>query len=182
MGMYVLCTISWPGGLIRFLLAPLPRPLARPQGPLPKGWHCPPRRYLPWARQSLLGYGTVLPATAEDAGRAVDMFSGYMWQLGLSGAHAYAKHNLGLGSLSRPGSPSVGGSSTPTSMSASMSRSGSVSTSGSRIEQEFVRRECEFARFLSPMSVYIAYIRILSRFYTFIPFPFPLRFLFLVVY
>ncbi|KAJ7214727.1 hypothetical protein B0H12DRAFT_1032709, partial [Mycena haematopus] len=26
------------------------------------------------------GYGTVLLATAEDAGRAVDMFSGYSWQ------------------------------------------------------------------------------------------------------
>jgi len=47
-------------------------------------------------------------------------------QLGLSGAHAYAKHILGLGSLSGPGSPSVGGS------SASMSGSGSVSASGSR--------------------------------------------------
>jgi len=124
----------------------------------------------------------VLLATAEDAGWAVDMFSGYMWQtrvlevrldrmvgeggavgceqqlgqqqqqlggqqqyggmgqmvqqmlspsmgmpqLGLSGAYAYAKHNLGLGSLSGPGSPSVGGS------SASMSGSGSVSASGSR--------------------------------------------------
>jgi len=53
-------------------------------------------------------------------------------QLGLSGAHAYAKHKLGLGSLSGPGSPSVGGSSTPASMSASMSGSGSASTSGSR--------------------------------------------------
>ena len=128
----------------------------------------------------------MLLATAEDAGRAVDMFSGYMWQtrvlevrldrmvgeggavgyeqqlgqqqlggqqpyggmgqmvqqmlslsmgmpqLGLSGAHAYAKHKLGLGSLSGPGSPSVGGSSTPASMSASMSGSGSASTSGSR--------------------------------------------------
>ena len=48
------------------------------------------------------------------------------------GAHAYAKHNLGLGSLSGPGSPSVGGSSTPASMSASMSGSGSASASGSR--------------------------------------------------
>jgi len=223
----------------------------------------------------------VLLATAEDAGRAVDMFSGYMWQtrvlevrldrmvgeggavgyeqqqqqmgggglggqqqyagmvqqmlsaspsvgqLGLGGALSpYAKHNLGLGSLSGPGSPSVGGSSTPTSMSASMSGSGSVSTSGSRpsvptsvsasltggsgivddgarrspMPLSFAyqlhaqglgqtqdragifRRECEFARFLSPMSVYIAYIRILSRFYPFIPFSFPLRFLFLVVY
>ena len=36
-----------------FLLAPLPRPLARPQRPLPKGWHCPPRRCLPRARQPL---------------------------------------------------------------------------------------------------------------------------------
>jgi len=26
------------------------------------------------------GYGTVLLATAEDAGRAVDMFNGYSWQ------------------------------------------------------------------------------------------------------
>ncbi|RDX39975.1 hypothetical protein K466DRAFT_449465, partial [Polyporus arcularius HHB13444] len=26
------------------------------------------------------GYGTVLLATAEDAGRAVDMFNGYTWQ------------------------------------------------------------------------------------------------------
>jgi len=34
-----------------------------------------------------------------------------MPQLGLSGAHAYAKLILGLGSLSGPGSPSVGGSS-----------------------------------------------------------------------
>jgi len=49
-----------------------------------------------------------------------------MPQLGLSGAHAYAKHILGLGSLSGPGSPSVGGS------SASMSGSGSASASGSR--------------------------------------------------
>ena len=126
----------------------------------------------------------MLLATAEDAGRAVDMFSGYMWQtrvlevrldrmVGEGGAvggfeqgmgqqqlggqqqyggmgqmvqqmlspsmgmpqlglHAYAKHNLGLGSLSGPGSPSVGGSSTPASMSASMSGSGSASASGSR--------------------------------------------------
>ena len=102
----------------------------------------------------------MLLATAEDAGRAVDMFSGYMWQtrvlevrldrmVGEGGAvgyeqqlgqqqlggqqqyggmgqmvqqmlspsmgmpqlglHAYAKHNLGLGSLSGPGSPSVAG-------------------------------------------------------------------------
>ena len=49
-----------------------------------------------------------------------------MPQLGLSGAYAYAKHNLGLGSLSGPGSPSVGGS------SGSMSGSGSASASGSR--------------------------------------------------
>jgi len=47
-----------------------------------------------------------------------------MPQLGLSGAYAYAKHNLGLGSLS--GSPSVGGS------SASMPGFGSVSALGSR--------------------------------------------------
>ena len=26
------------------------------------------------------GYGTVLLATAEDAGRAIDMFNGYSWQ------------------------------------------------------------------------------------------------------
>jgi len=125
----------------------------------------------------------VLLITAEDAGRAVDMFSGYLWQtrvlevrldrmvgeggavgyeqqqqlggqqpyggmgqmvqqmlspsmgipqLGLSGAHAYAKHNLGLGSLSGPGSPSVGGSSTPASMSASVSGSASASALGLR--------------------------------------------------
>ena len=182
--MYVLCTISWPGGLIRFLLAPYRvrwqdlKDLFRKAGTVLR------------ADVSLgpdnrsRGYGTVLLATAEDAGRAVDMFSGYMWQtrvlevrldrmVGEGGAvgyeqqlgqqqqlggqqpyggmgqmvqqmlspsmgmpqlglHAYAKHNLGLGSLSGPGSPSVGGSSTPVSMSASMSGSGSASASGSR--------------------------------------------------
>ena len=221
----------------------------------------------------------MLLATAEDAGRAVDMFSGYMWQtrvlevrldrmvgeggavgyeqqlgqqqqmggmgqlgggmgqqqyagmvqqmlspsigqLGLSGTLSpYAKHNLGLGSLSGPGSPSVGGSSTPASMSASTS--GSASASGSRpslptsvsgsltgqvgvgwseevayavvfcvsaarsrtrsrtnagydAEQKLVRWKCEFTSNsrLYPMSVYIAYIHTLSRFYPFIPFPF----------
>ena len=143
------------------------------------------------------------------------------------GAHAYAKHNLGLGSLSGPGSPSVGGSSTPASMSASVS--GSVSGPGSRpslptsvpasltgesgsgmADDDGARRShmplpfayqlhtqglgqgqgqtqdmnqsknlfvgnvsllVSYSR-LYPMSVYIAYIRILSRFYPFIPFPF----------
>jgi len=137
----------------------------------------------------------VLLATAEDAGRAVDMFSGYMWQtrvlevrldrmvgeggavgyeqqlgqqqqqlggqqpyggmgqmvqqmlspsigqLGLGGALSpYAKHNLGLGSLSGPGSSSVGGSSTPASMSASASGSARHWDRGRRCLPLFRRR------------------------------------------
>ena len=162
------------------------------------------------------------------AGMVQQMLSPSIGQLGLSGTLSpYAKHNLGLGSLSGPGSPSVGGSSTPASMSASTS--GSASASGSRpslptsvsasltgasgsgmLDDDGARRSPMPLSFayqlhaqglgqgqgqtqdmtqsrnlfvgnvsllvsnsrLYPMSVYIAYIRILSRFYPFILFPF----------
>ena len=156
------------------------------------------------------------------------MLSPSIGQLGLGGALSpYAKHNLGLGSLSGPGSPSVGGSSTPASMSASVSGSASASASGSRpsvptsvsasltggsgsgvLDDDGARRSPMPLSFayqlhahglgqaqtqdmsqsrnlfvgnvslllsnsrLYPMSVYITYIRILSRFYPFVPFPF----------
>ncbi|KAG6825198.1 hypothetical protein H0H92_004414 [Tricholoma furcatifolium] len=60
--------------------APVSRPLARSKRSLP------PRRYGPPPDVSLgpdnrsRGYGTVLLSTAEDAGRAIDLFHGYSWQ------------------------------------------------------------------------------------------------------
>jgi len=55
-------------------------------------------------------------------------------------------------------------------------RSRTWSNAGYEPEQEFVCRECESTCFifstLSDVGIYIAYIRILSRFYPFNPFPF----------
>ena len=56
----------------------------------------------------------------------------------------------------------------------------SRSNTGYDPEKEFVRRECEFTSSnsrLYPMSVYIAYNCMISRFYPFLPFLFPFSFL-----
>ncbi|OBZ67935.1 hypothetical protein A0H81_12292 [Grifola frondosa] len=60
--------------------ASIPRPLARSQRPFPSRRHGPACRRLLGPDNRSRGYGTVLLASAEDAGRAVDMFNGYCWQ------------------------------------------------------------------------------------------------------
>ncbi|KAI0346634.1 RNA-binding domain-containing protein, partial [Trametopsis cervina] len=70
------------------------------------------------------GYGTVLLATAEDAGRAVDMFNGFVWQTRTLEVRldrmAAEDHQLqlqglsgGVGLGSAPGSASASGTGTP---------------------------------------------------------------------
>jgi RNA recognition motif-containing protein len=60
------------------------------------------------------GYGTVLLATAEDAGKAVDMFNGYLWQtrvleVRLDRAPPDYENNTVLGLMPSPTSVNYGG-------------------------------------------------------------------------